>query len=223
MAKARNDGKLTSQRLLKNRPLEPSNENVSDEKPHGKKRHPIAEAAEQVPEAVVTSEEPKQAELLAPPEEARKPVAVQNGRLLAAYMGLGLERNKDGDAYVHLDFSFPLEAEHDGHIPKRVKEAWEWLKLSGNPLVQVGSIPGVQLRVYLDPKEKGSELSVDADFSKAVIQVVEETGKGKTKLVTRFKFRLVMERSKKVIEWGAWNDGAEFWLKIEPLQRELAL
>jgi len=217
MARKVNSGKLTSQRLLSNRPADPED----PPPPAPKKIHPIAEAAAVLgPEHVV---EPKQKELLAAPEEAKKPVAVQNGRLLASYVGLGLERNKDGDAYVHLDFSFPLEKEHDGFIPKRVKEAWEWLKLSGNPLVQVGGIPGVQLRVFVDPKEKNSLLSVDADFSKAVIQVVEETGKGKSKLVTRFKFRLLMERSKKVIEWGAWNDGAEFWLKIEPLQRELPI
>src|SRR5260370_29021678 len=88
---------------------------------------------------------PQQAELVAAPEEAGRPIAVQNGRMLATYVGLGLERDKDGGKLVHLDFSFPLEDAHDGHIPRRVKDAWEWLKLSGNKAVQIIGIPAVTL------------------------------------------------------------------------------
>ena len=217
----------TSARLLKNRPLDPDADfetpvrKPSSELP-GAKENPIAAAAKELgPDHTVG---PAQRPLLAPVEQAQKPKPVQNGRLLATYVGLGLERDKDNEKLVHLDFSFPLEKEHDSFIPKRVKDAWEWLKKSDNPLVQVGSIPPVMLEIFLDPKEKKPLLKVEAaEFSKAVIAVIEETGKRKSKLVTRFKFRLRTDRSDEVIEWAAWHDGEEFWVTLEPSQRELDL
>src|SRR5215472_12854308 len=202
---------LTSARLLQNRPEE----------------GPIATAAAELgSEYQVNQEkgEPKQAELLAKPEAAKKPAAVQNGRMLATYVGLGLERDKDNEKLLHLDFSFPLEAEHDGHIPKRVREAWAWLKHSGNKGVQIIKVPAVVLDVYVDPTEKKPLLHVaDAEFTKAIISLVEETGKGQSKLVTRFAFRLRMDREKKTLEWAAWADGDSVWLKIESAQKELDL
>lgn len=211
MAKA-----LTSSRLLKNRPLDPEKDDV-EVRP---KSEVFGEAAAELgPEHVET---PRQAELLAAPEEATRPIAVQNGRLLATYVGLGLERDKDNEKLVHLDFSFPLEEAHDGFIPKRVAEAWAWLKSSGNKAVQIIGIPAVTLGVYLDPKEKNPELHlVGAEFSKAVIQLIEEVGKGKAKTVTRFAFRLRVERDKDVIAFAAWRDGEEFWLRMLTTQKSL--
>lgn len=212
IAKEEKNGKPTSARLLKNRPI--------DTDPV---RAAIAEMGKEAPVEKFLKGEPKQAELLAAPEEAKLPEPVQNGRLLATYVGLGLERDKDNEKLVHLDFSFPLEEKHhNSYLPKRVVEAWEWLKSSENPLVQVSGIPAVTLSVYLDPKEKKPLLKIiGAEVAKAIVQVVEETGKGKAKLVTRFKFRLRMERTEKVIEFAAWNDGAEFWLTFPPTQETL--
>jgi hypothetical protein len=222
---AKTDGKPTSARLLKNRPLEKGEQEFSgtlseqDEKRSTKEV--FAEAAAGVgPEAV--EQVPQQAELLAAPEEAARPIAVQNGRMLATYVGLGLERDKNNEKLVHLDFSFPLEDAHDGHIPKKVKDAWEWLKESSNKAVQIIGIPAVTLDVYLDPKEKKSELHLlGAEFTKAIISLIEEVGKGKAKMVTRFSFRLRFSRLAKVIEFAAWRDGEEFWLKMPVTQESI--
>src|SRR6266849_7377903 len=118
----------TSARLLKNRPLD-AEKDTADVRPPAVQQAFATAAAEVGAEHVEASQ---QAELLAAPEEAARPIAVQNGRMLATYVGLGLERDKDGGKLVHLDFSFPLEESHDGHIPHKVKDAWEWLKESGN-------------------------------------------------------------------------------------------
>jgi len=208
----------TSARLLKNRPLDPEKDNA-DVRPPAVQQAFATAAAEVGAENV---EVPQQAELLAAPEEAARPIAVQNGRMLATYVGLGLERDKDGGKLVHLDFSFPLEDAHDGHIPRRVKDAWEWLKLSGNKAVQIIGIPAVTLDVFLDPREKKSELHLlGAEFSKAIISLIEEVGKGKAKMVTRFAFRLRVGRSAKVIDFAAWRDGEEFWLKMPVTQESI--
>jgi hypothetical protein len=212
--------KLTSQRLLPNRPVDP------DPSPPGAEKKPnvkaaFAEAAKLVPPENV--EPPKQAELLAPPEAAARPAAVQNGRIHAMYNGLGLERDKDGERLVHLDFSFILEpAIHDSFIPDKVLEAWRFLQTSGEKGVMLNGIPAVTFDVWIEPKAKKPELHLaGAEFSKAIVQVVEEVGKGKAKKVTRFAFRLLVERDEDVIEFAAWRDGEEFWLTMPETQGKL--
>lgn len=165
--------------------------------------------------------QPQQAQLLAAPEEAVRPSAVQNGRLLATYVGLGLERNKD-QKLVHLDFSFPLEDAHDGYIPKKVKAALEWLKEQDNKAVQITGLPAVTLDVYDSPASKKATLHlIGAEFTRAIISVIEEVGKGKAKLVWRFSFRLRVERDEKVIGFAAWRDEEEF-LDYDPTFAALA-
>ena len=217
--------KLTSARMLKNRPVdmlerEFTGDLVEQDKQRSARDTTFEQAAAEVgPEH---TEPPKQRELLASPEAAARPVAVQNGRMLATYVGLGLERDKDNEKLVHLDFSFPLEEAHNGHIPKKVKDAWLWLKESGNEYVRVSDIPPITLDVFLDPKARSGELHlVGAEFTKAVVQVIEETGKGAVKLVTRFAFRLRVERDKDVINWAAWNDSESIWLKMPATQKSM--
>lgn len=217
--------KPTSARLLPNRPLDAETINQLEKNPvEVDPEHPVAQAfaeaaAEVGPEHV---EEPKQTELLAMLEQAKVPIAVQNGRIFATYVGLGLERDKDGEKLVHLDFSFPLEDAHNGFIPKKAKDAWDFLKESDNKLIQIKGIPPVTLDVYTTSTEKRPELHlVGAAFSKAVISLIEEVGKGKAKMVTRFAFRLCVERSADVIEFAAWRDGEEFFITMPATQKAL--
>jgi len=165
----------------------------------------------------------KTPELLADPADAVKPSPVQNNRLHATYIGLGLERDKDKEKLVHLDFSFTLEAEHDGHLPAKVKHAWDYLRESGDKAVQVQGIPAVTLDVYDEPKVKKPLLHlVGAEFSKAIVSIIEEVGKGKAVKKTRFAFRLLVERDEDVIQFAAWNDGEEFWITMPMTQASMA-
>lgn len=186
--------------------------------------NPIEEAAKELGPEFQTTGEPKQSPLIAEVEEAKHPVPVQAGRILATYLGMKLERNKDGDRFIDLDFSFPLTSLHNGLIPRKVREAWTYLKHSGNKAVQVIHIPPDSMGVYLDPKEKEAELAIgNAHYIKATVSQVEETGKGKTVIVTRFRFRLRVERSKENVNFAAWNDGEQFWIRLDPVQKELEL
>jgi len=135
---------------------------------------------------------------------------------------LHLERDKNNEKLICLDFSFPLEEAHNGYLPGKVKAAWDFLKESENKLIQVQGIPAVTLDLYLDPKEKKAELHLrGAEFSRAVIQLIEEVGKGKAKMVTRFSFRLRVERDKDTVNFAAWSDGQEYWLKMPATQKSI--
>lgn len=207
------DDKPTSARLLQNRPADPDDAKIPA-------KEAFAAAAAEVGPA--GTEAPQQAELLAGAEEAVRPSAVQNGRLLATYVGLGLERDKDNEKLVHLDFSFPLEDAHDGYIPRKVKAALEWLKEQDNKAVQITGLPAVTLDVYDAPQSKKATLHlVGAQFTRAIISVIEEVGKGKAKLVWRFSFRLRIERTQNVLDFAAWMDGQEFWICMPPTQKTL--
>jgi hypothetical protein len=204
-SRAGSTAKPTSARLLPNRPADP-------EEPAAGKT--IDEVESQV----------KTPELLADPVDAVKPSPVQNNRLHATYVGLGLERDKDEEKLVHLDFSFTLEKEHETghHLPEKVKHAWHYLQESGDKAVQVQGIPAVTLDVYAEPKEKRQLLHlVGAAFSKAVVSIIEEVGKGKAVKKTRFAFRLLVERTPEVMEFAAWNDGEQFWISMPATQKSM--
>ena len=162
----------------------------------------------------------KAPELLADPIDAKRPSAVQNNRLHATYLSMGLEREK-GKKLVHLDFSFPLDPEHEagGYLPQKVKRAWHYLQESGDKLIQVEGIPDVTFDVFTSPSAIAPALHlVGARFKKAVVSIIEEVGKGKTIKRPRFAFRLLVERDNRVLGFGAWNDGADFWIQLPPTQ-----
>lgn len=192
----------TSARLLGNRPVDASE----------KVGATIDEAEAQI----------KTPELLADPAQATRPTIVQNGRFLATYVGCKLERDKDKEKLVHLHLSIALQAEHNGYLPAKVKRAWDYLVESHDKLVQVQEIPAVTLDVYNDTKERKPLLHlVGAEFSKAVVGIFEESGKGKTVKVTRFEFRVLVERDEKTMHFAAWHDGEEFWIQMPPTQKAI--
>jgi len=74
----------------------------------------------------------------------------------------------------------------------------------------------------MDPKVKKPELHlIGAEFMKAVIQIVEETGKGKIVMVTRFAFRVRASRHASVMDFAAWRDGESFWIVMPQTQEAL--
>lgn len=212
--------KPTSARLLKNRPAETSSDDTAAQKaPLGV----VGRALEQIGEADAEHvEQVQHPDLLASAEDADKPAEVQNGRILATYLGLGLERNKERDKLVHLNFTFPITDEHMKLIPQKVWEAAEFLLESGDKSHECQALPLATLDIYDDPKEKQSRLHVvGAQYTKADVAVVEETGKGEIKEVVRFKFRLLMERTLPIMKFADWHDGEQFWIEIPSTQGDL--
>jgi hypothetical protein len=51
--------------------------------------------------------------------------------------------------------------------------------------------------------------------------MIEENGKGKTKNVIRFRFRLMVEREKSVVDFAAWRDQEQFWLHMVDTQASI--
>lgn len=196
---AESPGRLTSERMLLNRPADPAEE----------------------PKAGDQIESPA---LLANADEAKKPVAVQNDRIHATYLGLGLERDKENRKLLHLDFSFNLEnGQMTGLIPDRVAEAWNFLAKTDNKLIEVRNLEPITLAVFKNPTEKETLLHLPgATFSKAVIAIREEVGKGKTIEVVRFSFRLLVERTAELIKFAAWRDTEDFWIELPATQRRMA-
>ena len=77
--------------------------------------------------------------------------------------------------------------------------------------------------MFSDPRRKDPLVHlVGAEFVTAVVKVVEETGKGKSIMVTRFLFRVRVERNDEIIHFGAWRDGEEFWICMPSTQGEIA-
>lgn len=203
----RNPGSVvTSARLLPNRPHD-KNDDV------GALQSALVDQAEA---------QIKTPELLADPADAVRPVTVQNGRFLATYVGCKLERDKDKEKLVHLHFSITLAAEHDGYLPRKVKRAWDYLVESHDKLVQVQEIPAVTLDLFEDTTTKKPILHlVGAEFSKAIVGIFEESGKGKTNKITRFEFRLLVERDEKTMHFAAWRDSDQFWITMMPSQKSI--
>jgi hypothetical protein len=154
--------------------------------------------------------------------QAVEPTGIDNDRIAATYLGLSLSRDKDRKL-VSLDFSFVLTDEHHKYIPAKVAEAQDFLVDTDNKMVGVNHLKPHTVDVFKAPNAKKSELHlVGADLTKASVTMVEETGKGITKKVIRFKFSILVERDEEIIDFGAWNDEQEFWLTMEQTQRVLA-
>jgi hypothetical protein len=169
--------------------------------------------------------EPLQAPLISeadmPPVVEADPI--QNGRVAATYVGMSLDRGKKGEKMVLLEFSFVLTAAHAFHVPKRLSDAYAWLVGEDNKSIQVSHIEPQTVDVFDTPRAKKTQLHmVDAVVSRAVVSMVEESGKGKTRKVIRCSVRFSVERDVDVIAYSAWRDQETFWLQLGDTQGSLA-
>jgi hypothetical protein len=168
-------------------------------------------------------EEPVQAPLIPEAEmPAVEPTQIVNKRMVAQYVGLSLSRDKDGEKLCSLDFSMTLTKEHDDYVPKKVAAAHKWLVKEDNKIIGVNHIPAQTMDIYDDPKAKKPVIHiVGATVERASLSMIEETGKGKSKKVIRFSFRLKVERDEETIDFAAWQDENQFWLDMNETQSSL--
>jgi hypothetical protein len=167
--------------------------------------------------------EPIQAPLI--PEAdipAVEPTPIVNGRVVATYVGFSLARDKNNKKLCSLEFSMTLTEKHDRYLPKKVAKAHEWLYETDNKLVQVNHIKPQTVNIFDDPKEKKPIMHiVGGTIERASVAMIEETGKGKSKKVIRFVFRLCIERDDKAVSFGAWRDEEQFWLEMDQTQMKI--
>jgi hypothetical protein len=188
------------------------------------------------PEAPLTEEEKEQLakhdaesgdaeEIQAPliPEadmpKAIEAIPIQNDRIAATYVGMGLARDKKDEKLVFVEFALTMTKLHADYVPEKVADAFKWLERTDNKSIVVNHVEAQTVDIFETPKEKKPALRVvGADVLKATVAMIEENGKGKTKRVIRFSFRLLVERSEEVIEFAAWRDEETFWLKMGDTQ-----
>lgn len=174
-------------------------------------------------EATAEKREPIQAPLI---PEAEIPVKeaepIVNKRMVVTYNNLSLSRDKDGEKLVTLEFSQTLTADHSDYIPAKLSAAYSWLLRNDNKLIQINHVPDQTIDVYADPKEKKPLLHlVGATVERAIVALIEETGKGKSKKVVRCAIRFKVERDEKTIDFAAWNDDQQFWITMAQTQQEI--
>jgi hypothetical protein len=151
-----------------------------------------------------------------------EPTPIVNGRVVATYMGLSLSRDKDNAKECSLEFSMTLTDKHDKYLPKKVATAHKWIVETDNKAVQVNHIKPQTVDIYDDPQARKTLLHlVGGTVERASVAMIEETGKGKSKQVIRFVFRLRIERDDKAIEFGAWHDTEQFWLEMNQTQMKM--
>lgn len=200
----------TSARLLRNRPADPDD----------RASLTMAEQEQAVKES--EKEAPIQGQLIPDADvKAIEPSAVQNGRVAATYLGDSKTREKD-QKLVYLAFSFTLTNEHKAHVPQKVADAQTWLSRTDNKSVDVNHLPPQTVEVFESPTTKQRELHlVGAAMTKASVSMIEETGKGKSKKVIRFKFSLLVERDDDLKAFTWENDDRQFWLELNETQASL--
>lgn len=141
--------------------------------------------------------------------------------MAATYMNMSLSISKE-TKLLHLDFSMKITAKHDDYLPDKVSEARKWVTRTENKLAGVDKVPPQTIDLYLDPHEKGTTLHlVGAAIETANVSIVEETGKGSSNKVVRFKFRVRVERDADTLTFANWNDGQEFWITMKQTQERL--
>lgn len=183
----------------------------------------IGEAAEEVADPPAESREAVQAPLIPDSEIAvREPETIQNDRMAATFLTMTISRDKEDDPLVSLSFSMVLTDKHDEFTPEKVAIARRWLLEQDNKGEMLQNIPSQTVDVFDEPKAKKPIFHlVGATVSNARVEMVEETGKGQSKKVIRFKWSLTTERDDDVKEFGWENDQRQFWLEMKDTQATL--
>lgn len=166
---------------------------------------------------------PEQLAMDAGNQESDQPQPIQHGKMLAQFVQVVMEKEEDGTRYLGFEFSFPLTLQHekDGHLPGEVVDEWKHIRKSGATLVRF-EVPPQTIAVGLVPDNKEDDLMlVAAEIRRPTLDVVEETGSGKTQKVVRFKFRAFVEADKKFWDFTFNHFGESVWLSLKKTQASL--
>jgi hypothetical protein len=159
-------------------------------------------------------------------EEQPGPITVVNGRMLADFVKPHFSRDSNDDRFIALEFAVKLTEAHTTILPKAVLNAWNYLRDGGSEAEATGVMGVVvkpqTVRIYLTSDSKEEELMIVGGLiTNGKVQIVEERGKGEAVKYTRFSFRIEQERSKNIVNFGAWSDGKSFWLDSKATQASL--
>jgi hypothetical protein len=182
-----------------------------------------ADPDDKLASSMTIAEQEEQAELAGITETtvAELPKQVQNGMILATMLKPDFEEGKDDKRFIGVALSFQLTDEHQGILPRRALEAWEFVKGGGSKRVDVIDIMPQSLAVGFAPDSE-PEIEIPwTDVRKASVSVIEETGKGETHKTIRFKFVAFSEIEASVMRFCSKYFGKAVWIKLAKSQAEL--
>jgi len=186
------------------------------------------EQAQEFASAVATpaEERPTQQQLpgvVGPPDT---PQVIRNKQMFVEFVEAILMRDKDDEPLLKMKFSFMLTPEHEQYLPEEVVDAWRIVKLGHCKRYDIKEIevPAQTIAINLVPDDEAVvDLKiVGAVIEKPSLQVIEETGTGKSKTGIRFSFIAVTSRDEAPTEFAIQHDGDGVWLAMQRTQGKLA-
>lgn len=192
------------------------------DKPTSARTHSLAPPEPDDKPSMTMAEQEEQLELAGVETvEVELPKQVQNGMILATMLKPDFEEGKDDKRFIGVALSFELTKEHEGMLPDRVVEAWEFVQGGGSKRVDVIDINPQALEIGFAPDTK-IEIEIPWNsIRKASVSVIEETGKGESKDVIRFKFTAFSEIESSVVRFCSKYFGKAVWIKLEKSQAEI--
>lgn len=148
---------------------------------------------------------------------------IQRDKMLMNYIKPHFMIDKDERTF-EMEFSFPLTDDHKGRLPESVEDEWKHISKSTAGKISNFDVPPQTIGIYFAPDMKEEVHLTAAPVTKASISIIEETGAGTSKKVTRFSFRVLVDVSEKmqvVEQFAVRNYGKELWVKMKSTQGRL--
>lgn len=150
------------------------------------------------------------------------PLLIRNNQMYVDFVEAILTRDKDDAPLLKMKFSFMLSPEHEELLPAEVVNAWKIVQQGHCKRYDIIEVSGQTISVNLVPDDEVVDLKiVNAVIEKPILQVIEETGSGKTKAGIRFSFLAVTERGKNPTEFAILHDGEGVWIAMQRTQGSL--
>jgi hypothetical protein len=164
--------------------------------------------------------EDTQAKLPGTEDVVVRPKAVQDGCLMADYVRphYGME---EGNRFIELEFSFPLEQAHRGYLPKSVEECWTFINKKRADKVDKIEVGDQTIDIHLVPDDKAILHLSAVPVTRASLSLVEATGSGAAEKVIRYLFRVRVENTNDNQYFADNYYGANVWLECGDAQGEL--
>jgi len=157
-----------------------------------------------------------------PPVEI--PAQVQNGFALVNFVDATLERDKEDNGFILYKISLPLSDEHKKYVPRKVRKSWDALLECDMKRAMIKELRPHLCEFACAPDGDDKSLKIEAaGIEKVTLDLIQETGTGKTKEYVRLTFVARMSVSDQTIRFARIHFGHNVWLFWEQAQKELAL
>lgn len=154
--------------------------------------------------------------------EPRVPSGQINRGLIAVEFLPPKPRVHKGDRFMLLPFSVSLIEEHLKYFPNQIKEWYEVVHDESRhvPFICI-DVPPVTVEIYPYPEQEEPSIKVIGTTLESVaLELIEEKGKGETRLVVRLSFMVPIPDGP-YFDWAVHNFGGAIWIRIARAQGDL--